>query len=540
VQGTLDPAGARREIWRLIHARQWQAAAEHCRQLTASTPLDPAGWYAASHVALGLGDPQQALADSQRALALAPGDARLLLQQARCLLALGRVSAAAGVAAKAQRRSPAEAALLDAIGTALSQAGDHRAAITAYDRAVALAPDNASFTFNRAAVRRYLGELSEAEADYQRVIELNPRDYEAYRNRSDLRRQTPSNNHIGELQSLLGAGSLPWQGAVQLHYALAKEFEDLGEYEASFRHLQHGASLRRRHLRYDVATDLATVEWIIAAFPHGSGERTPLVHAPAEGDAPIFVLGLPRSGSTLVDRILTSHPRIASAGELRSFALCVVEAVRPRTSAADARSPLPRRELVAHSASLDFAALGHSYLEHARAEGAPPGRFTDKMPLNYLYCGLIERALPHSPIVHVTRTPMAACYAMYKTLFQDGYPFSYDLDELARYYIGYRRLMEHWHVSSQGRIHRLSYERLVADQPAQTRALLQYCGLPWEDACMDFHLNTAPSTTASAAQIRQPLYTTSIAQWRHYGEQLSGLAQQLHAAGIDPEAEQPG
>jgi hypothetical protein len=285
-----------------------------------------------------------------------------------------------------------------------------------------------------------------------------------------------------------------------------------------------------------VATDVATVEWIIAAFSHGNGERPALTDASVESDAPIFIVGLPRSGSTLVDRIITSHPCVTSAGELRSFALCVVDAAETPSSAGGTRSRVPRRELIARSATLDFASLGRRYLERARAEGAPPGRFADKMPLNYLYCGLIERALPRSPIVQVTRTPMAACYAMYKTLFRDGYPFSYDLDELARYYIGYRRLMQHWHANSPARIHRLSYERLVADQLGQTQALLQYCGLPWDNACTRFHLNAAPSTTASAAQIRQPLYDTSVAQWRHYSEELAGLAQQLREAGIDPEA----
>jgi hypothetical protein len=170
--------------------------------------------------------------------------------------------------------------------------------------------------------------------------------------------------------------------------------------------------------------------------------------------------------------------------------------------------------------------------EVAAGEVAAGVRFTDKMPLNYLYCGLIARALPNARIVHVSRHPMAACYAIYKTLFQDGYPFSYDLGELAQYYVGYRRLMAHWSAMMPQTIYHLSYEDLVADVPGQTRRLLQFCALEWQDACAQFHLNPTAVTTASAAQVRRPIYDSSLQQWRHYQPQLATLASQLRAAGI--------
>jgi hypothetical protein len=311
---------------------------------------------------------------------------------------------------------------------------------------------------------------------------------------------------------------------VQLRYALAKEYEDLEQYEQSFQHLRHGATLRRRHMRYDVATDLATVDWIIDAFA-----TTPSDPAPNTcDDAPIFIVGLPRSGSTLVDRILGSHSQLHSAGELKCLALAIVDAVRRQTPGAQ----LSRRELVARSASLDFTVLGRDYLDRVRAAGVDAPRFTDKMPLNYLYCGLIVRALPHAKIVHVCRDPMAACYAIYKTLFEDGYPYSYDLAELGQYYLGYRRLMAHWQANLPAAIYTLNYEELVADQLGQTRKLLQFCGLEWQDACAHFHENAAPSTTASAAQVRQPIYDSSISQWRHYQQQLAPLSSRLQAAGL--------
>jgi hypothetical protein len=195
--------------------------------------------------------------------------------------------------------------------------------------------------------------------------------------------------------------------------------------------------------------------------------------------------------------------------------------------------PLPRPELIAATRDLDFAALGADYLERTRPGTSQRPHFTDKMPLNYLYCGLIRRALPNARIVHVTRHPMASCYAMFKTLFKDGYPFSYDLEDIARYYVGYRRLMDHWRTSMPGVIYDISYERLVRDQQSESRHLLAACGLGWEDGCLEFHRNPTVTTTASASQVRRPIYESSLKQWRHYECQLAGLRNQLQAAGIE-------
>ncbi len=310
-----------------------------------------------------------------------------------------------------------------------------------------------------------------------------------------------------------------------MRYALAKEYEDVGEYSRSWTHLEQGAKLRRRHLQYDIQRDLATVDWIIEAFPEAPSAAAP--GFPTR--EPIFIIGLPRSGTTLVERILGSHSSVSSAGELNDFPLALVAAV---SRSANVRS-MPRQELVARSARIDFAALGRDYLERTRPATGHKPHFTDKMPLNYLYCGIIRRALPNARIVHLTRHPLAVCYAMYKALFKDGYPFSYDLEEIGRYYIGYRKLMDHWRRTLPGAIHDLSYERLVAGQEEETRRLLEFCGLEWQEACLAFHRNPAATTTASAAQVRQALYGSSVEQWRHYATQLEGLRRQLLAAGIE-------
>ena len=491
------------------------------------------------------------------ALAARPGMPQWEFTRAQCLMALGQREAACATAMRLLREPTTDAVLIDAVGSFFSFAGDQHSALAAFERAVAMAPDNAHFLFNRATVHRFLGRLEDAEADYDRAIARRPADYEAYKNRSDLRTQSVARNHVAELESLLAGGIADWRGEVQVRYALAKEYEDLGEHIQAFDHLRWGARKRRENLEYRIATDLETVEWIIDAFARapatallgtgrGANDLQPdddaLHEAPVQGarsqgarmhrarmqGGPIFIVGLPRSGTTLVDRILSSHSTVTSAGELNEFALALVA----RVSLQNGGARLPRRELVACSAHIDFEALGEEYLTRARAVGGP-GLFIDKMPLNYLYCGIIRRALPEAKIVHLARHPMAACYAIFKTLFKDGYPFSYDLEEIGLYYIAYRRLMQHWDTAMPGLIHHVEYEKLVADQTGETRRLLSFCDLAWEDACLDFHRNAAPATTASASQIRRPLYDSSVAQWRHYATQLAGLRAQLIAAGID-------
>jgi tetratricopeptide (TPR) repeat protein len=463
-------------------------------------------------------------------LSIEPHDAAMLIKRAQCLLALGRLPEACEATATAQLKAPPDPVLYDALGSLFSRTNDQQRALSAYDRAVTLAPNNPHFIFNRATVYRFLGRLAEAEADYDRVIALKPADYEAYANRSELRTQSADANHIVELEALIAQGISDWRGDVQVRYALAKEYEDIGDHSRSFQHLRQGAKKRREHMRYDIAVDLATVDWIMEAFPAAPSESAP--HPlPAPSDDPIFIVGLPRSGTTLVDRILGSHSKVHSAGELDHFALIIVDAARRRSGG----TQLPRRELIARSADLDFPALGREYLDRVRHVAAGAVRFTDKMPLNYLYCGLIRRALPNAKIVHVARRPMAACYAMYKTLFKDGYPFSYDLGEIGRYYVGYRRLMDHWQATMPAVIYPLSYEALVADQLGETRKLLDFCGLAWEDSCVEFHRNPSPTTTASAAQVRRPLYDSSVSQWRHYAAELAGLSSLLSAAGMSTE-----
>lgn len=309
------------------------------------------------------GDWAGALQRIDQSLAIDTQDRRFLMHRAQCLMALGRRSDAFAAAESAERTAAADGALSDAIGTLYSAGNDQKRALAAYDRAVALEPQNPRFLYNRATVRRFLGLLAGAEDDYDRVIALQPTDLEAYKNRTDLRTQTADRNHVKELEAVASRPIAEWRGEVQIRYALAKEYEDLGDYSTSFEHLTRGAAKRHEHLRYDIANDEATVQWIIDAYPGAPAQTDAAAGGPAgaPAGAPIFIVGLPRSGTTLVERILASHSALYSAGELDCFALSLVDAVRRRTG----RAQMPRRDLVASSAAVDFAALGRDYLQRA-------------------------------------------------------------------------------------------------------------------------------------------------------------------------------
>ena len=525
-QAAQSSATARhQEVARLLQVGDLKSAEALCSRLTTDFPQFYPGWHSASFIALCRGQITTASQMIQRALTHSPSDPRYLLQHARCLAAQRHLAESITSATAAEQAAANDAQLLDAIGSFYNSVGEHQKASDAYSRAIRLDSSQALFWFNRAAVRRFLGEISAAEEDYDRVIALRPDDYEAYSNRSDLRKQTRERNHIEAMEKMLAPGIAQWRGEVQLRHALAKEYEDLGQYAQSWRHLERGARLRREHLQYDVRYDVDTVDWIIKAFPNAPAE--PIKGCPS--GEPIFIVGLPRSGTTLVERILGSHSNVFAAGELNHFAAVLVSAALTKTGG----RPLPRPELVAATRELDFAALGAEYLERARPATSQRSHFTDKMPLNYLYCGLIRRALPNARMVHVTRHPLASCYAMFKTLFKDGYPFSYDLNDIGRYYVGYRRLMDHWRQSMPGVIYDISYERLVRDPENESRRLLAACGLEWQRECLEFYRNPTATTTASASQVRRPIYDSSLAQWRHYETQLEGLRAQLLAAGIE-------
>lgn len=400
--------------------------------------------------------------------------------------------------------------LLQELGLRYTLLGMHAEAEACYAQAATLQPHDPDCLYNHATALIALGKLDAAEAVLDRAIEQAPEDGDAWYNRATLRRQTPQRNHVMQTEQRLLRLPPGDAGEIPLCYALAKEYEDLGQHAMSFAALKRGADARRKRLRYRVEDDLETMQLIAASFDAGFFTRT---HTGHDDTHPLFVVGLPRSGTTLVDRILSSHPSVTSRGESIDFAQAVVRLAGRTDSKAD---------LVQRSTRLDFAGLGHAYCSTLPA--SPRERVIDKTPGNFLYLGLIAAALPQARIIHLRRNPMDACYAMYKTLFRMAYPFSYDLEDLGRYWLGYDMLMSHWRqVLPADRLLEIDYESLVTDQEAVSRKLVEHAGLDWNAACLHFEHNPQPTLTASAAQVRQPIYRSSVGLWQRYEQELAPL-----------------
>ncbi len=513
------------QIWKLLDTNKVPQAAELCQKLNRSYPNSAEGWHLASHAAERARLMGKALEFIQHALALEPTNSGYLMQHATVLLRIGRLDEGLKIAHQLAGSQQQSAAAYNMLGSTLAHYDLHEDALQAFDEAIALSGNRAHYHFNRAAELRFLGRLQEAEAACNRCINLNPRYYEAYLIRSDLRKQSAVDNHVAELQQMLPQTAKDWRGQTQLYYALAKEMEDIGEYQTSFECRRSGAGVRRKQMVYHPQTDLDTMLSISEAF--GESEFAEITSTCRDNSA-LFVLGLPRTGTTLLERILGSHTQVHGAGELNNFAQELVRLSRQKFGNADSRD-----KFVEHSRQISFGELGEAYIRSTELLRGGCPRFIDKLPLNYLYTGLIHLALPKARIIHLRRHPMASCYAIYKQLFQDAYPFSYSLEELGHYYVAYSRLMDHWRrLIPEAAMIDVHYENLVTNTETETRRILDFCDLEWEGQCLEFYKQKTASTTASAAQVREPAHTRSIDQWRHYEQQLEPLREILQAGGV--------
>ena len=438
------------------------------------------------------------------------------------LIREGRVGDALARLAALEAQAGDDARLLQHLGEHYTHCARSADAARCYRRATALAPNDPRGLYNLATALIALGQAGEAESLLDRVIQLDPEDHDAWQNRSTLRRQTPDANHTAALLQA-SRKRLTGPGEVAISYALAKEFEDLGEPEASFVWLKRGADRRRGLLSYRVEADVAAMAEIERVFKPALFTQPSTGH---EAAGPIFVLGLPRSGTTLVDRIVSSHTEVESLGEINDFALALMRLAGPAQG---------KGELIQRSAGLDPAALGRAYLDSVDGYGRATPLFIDKTPANFLYIGLIARALPNARIIHLRRHPMDSGYALYKTLFRMGCPYSYNLADIAAYQLAHRRLMNHWRQVLPDRILDIDYEGLVADPETVSRRIIDHCGLGWQDRCLRFHENSSPSATASAVQVRQPIHGQSVGLWRRYAGQLDPLRAALTAGGLDPQ-----
>jgi tetratricopeptide (TPR) repeat protein len=491
-----------------------------CQALITQAPQDVRAWILLTETALRRNRPDAALVCAEKAAALAPNDPIAFVMQAKCLVIAGDTVRARQVAEAAGRIANPRPEALDGLGAIFGQLGLHDRALALFRRAVAARPETPQFLFNLAATERMLGLFEDAEAHCDAAIARDRRFCLAHFLRSDLRIQTPERNHIAEMEGLIRDDGIGWQNEVLLRFALGKEFEDLEAYAEAFRHVEAGARLQRRHMNYDVRAEIAAIDRIIA----GQTRAWLAAASPGFDEAePVFVLGLPRSGTTVIERILAGHSRIVSAGEAGVFSREAARSVR------EAAEGVGGSAVAGGPPRIDFATLGRRYVDRVTALAAPGSRhILDKTLQNYLSCGLIHAALPRARIILVRRHPIDTCWALYKAHFQGTFAFSYDQAELAEYYLAFRRLAEHWKAVLPPHVFTgVAYEAMLCNPEAESRRLLAFLRLPWEEEVLRFHASTTPSATASAVQVRRPLYTTSVGNWRHYAEELIPLRRRL-------------
>lgn len=400
-------------------------------------------------------------------------------------------------------------------------------AVAQYERALSIVGDNPAWRYDLAIARFYSGVYDQAEHDLDKVMASASQSGSVIYLRSTLRRQTHRNNHVADIEARLKTGFRRKEDEAAALYALAKELEDLGEYEKAFRALEQGARKKRSTIQYNVSAVVETLQEICDVVDDGAMASPTAGHDEAGA---IFIVGMPRTGTTLTERILLQSGKVKNAGELMDFSALLTRAMQSE------RAKAPALLQTEAALKIDFTGLGQEYMRGARQMAGGSPMFIDKMPANYMYCGMIHKALPQAKIIHLVRDPLDTCYAIFKTLFFKAYDFSYDLDELAEYYIAYNRMMRHWHQVMPGKILDVSYEALVTDTEAQARRIYDWCGLDWTPAALQVPASKDVYATASAAQVREPVHTRSVNSSRRHCKKLSPLLEKLTAAGLMPSA----
>ena len=493
-----------------------------CQQALQRQPDLVAAHFLVGLVALEARDRRTAFSAFQSVVKLDRDHAAAWAQLARLYMSEGQVNLADAALRETRRIQPDDPIVLDLIATTLSLMGEHGAAQAFFARANTRQPGHPPFMLNLANNLVYHGDTDKADSIFRDIIRLQPDSPQAHwALASSVKAEDES--HIEVMQGLAERHRNNPRARAFYLYAIGKEREDLQQWDAAFAAFSDGAAARRATVEYDedaeeamftALADLYTPDWLRAQPP---GNPDP---------SPIFVLGQPRTGTTLVERIISSHSQVHSAGELQQFGLALRRLANYRD---------PRRfstELFQSALALEPRQVGSLYLQtSSRMRGNTP-HFVDKLPQNYLLIPLILAALPRAKIVHLVRDPMDACFASFKQLFADAYLHSYEQGEMARHHLRYHRLMTLWRERFPGRIFDIGYENTARALEPNARGLIEYLELPWEDACLDFHRQDGAVTTASAVQVREPAHTRSIGRWRCYQRQLAPMQGILQAAGM--------
>ena len=487
------------------------------RDYLMARPTEPSAIRMLAEVAARLGRYEDAETLLTRCVELAPGFTAARHNLATVLYRQNKSQPALEHLETLLAEDPRHAGYANLKAAALVRVGEYDQAIGLYERVLAEHPHQPKGWMSYGHVLKTVGRNTDSVAAYRRAVELAPALGEAWWSLANLKTYRFSDADLAAMQGQLALADLPDEDRFHLHYALGKAFEDAGGYAQSFDHYARGAAQRRTTIEYDPAETSAHVARSKALFTAeflgaraGQGSPAP---------DPIFIVGLPRSGSTLIEQILASHSQVEGTMELPDV---IALAKRLGGKGRGAASAYP--EALADLSPEDLAALGQEFLDRTRVQRKTDRPFfIDKMPNNFAHLGLIHLMLPKARIIDARRHPMGCCFSGFKQHFARGQTFSYGLEDIGRYYADYVDLMAHFDAALPGRVHRVIYEQMVEDPETQIRALLDYCGLPFEPACLTFHENDRAVRTASSEQVRQPIFKDGVDQWRHYESWLDPL-----------------
>jgi Flp pilus assembly protein TadD len=456
-----------------------------------------------------------------RVLSLRPDLPEIYNNLGHALAALGKAEAALPAFQSAVELKPNNPEALCNWGLALVELGRLDEAEAKYRQAIGIAPGFAGAYNNLGLLLKEKGRLTEACRAFEQAIDLAPARFAYYDNLAAVRQVVAGERYFTALQHMVkDPAAVPIAERVHLHFALAKAYEGMAKPASAFHALVEGNKLKRQQINYDEAATLRLMErqrqlfgrdFVVAR--QGCGEPSAL---------PVFIVGMTRSGTTLIEQILASHPQVFGAGELNLFdqAAGAIRQLLPGSP------PFP--DMITAMSADHFRNLGRLYLDGIARRAPQARRITDKMTGNFLVCGLIHLALPNATIIHAVRDPVDTCMSSFAVNFTRGNEHAYDLAELGRYYRHYRALMAHWHaVLPPGRILDVHYEELVGDLEGVARRLLAHCGLTWDARCLEFHRTERPVRTASASQVRRPIYRDSVGRWRKYEAFIAPLLAEL-------------
>jgi len=488
--------------------------------------------YAEAHTGLGLvyeslGQLDEAIESHRQAVTLNPSLAEAHGNLGNALRAAGQLAEARIHYARSIELSPADALAHYNLGIALDESAMPTEAIASYEQALALDAKHAESHNNLGNALDQVGRHDEAVTHYKTAVELKPNYAEAHRNLTRLR---PDDSQLSAIQQLLDEEEVDGEDAVHCHYALGNIHHRAKRYDDAFRHYQQANNLKRARIQHSSKGYSEFVDRLMAAY---STERfQDIGTGGSSSEVPVFVLGMPRSGTTLVEQILSSHADVYGAGELATLGDIELEL----TMRFEDQGGYP--ECVSALSNADLEEAASRYLKVLTARSAGARRVTDKMPSNFARIGLIKLLIPRSRIIHCTREPLDTCLSNYFHYFAVGNEFACRFEEMAAYYADYRRLMAHWNSVFPGEIIDVAYEDVVSDQEATSRRLVDALGLDWDPDCLRFHKNKRAVNTFNSLQVRQPIYTRAVGRWQEYEAHLAPLIKALEAAGITDTAQQ--